>query len=294
MKKKLIVISCILALVLCTSLALTACANTGIDEDTMVVLLNMVEPKTKSHSASYTVPGELGATDAKGDPITVYVNWVLSCTDTSIYIDKNMDANGRYTVHIEGTITSDVSYTLKATLVNAKGKAYVNADNQPFSQTYNMKAVKPTSGGGGGTGDDQQQGGGNDDQQGGGGTQKTVTFVMEKQGFTDKSPVGKNISDEGITIAFSVGTGKTEPSYYTNNGGNAVRLYGGNTMTISGKTIVKVELKFATEYDSNAITVNDGTFTSPTWTGSTTSLVFTIGGTSGNRRITQIAVTYEE
>lgn len=295
MKKKLIVISCMLVLVLCVSATFAACSSAKMDQDTLQMVLDMIthDFNNKTVTEADVLPGEFETTDAKGNEATVYFTWKV--TDTLNVSVKEAD-DGTYSLKLPSVRTEAITFTVKVTIVDAKGNAYLDSNKQPISANVTLKAAATTGGGGqqgGGDnqGDGDNQGGGQ--QGGGGGTQETVTFVMESQGFTDKAAIDKTISKDGITIAFSVGTGKTQPSYYTNNGGNAVRLYGGNTMTISGKTIVKVVLTFATEYDSNEITVNSGTFTSPTWTGSTTSLVFTIGGTSGNRRITQIAVTYE-
>ena len=57
------------------------------------------------------------------------------------------------------------------------------------------------------------------------------------------------------------------------------------------KTITKVTLSFASGDGSNEITTDVGTFASPDWTGSSTAVEFTIGGTSGHRRIAKIEVT---
>lgn len=123
----------------------------------------------------------------------------------------------------------------------------------------------------------------------------TITFVMEEQGFTDRANVPASISSNGITIAFDKSTGSTAPSYYTNENGNALRLYGGNKMTISGKTIVKVEFTFVTVNDgTNGITPNTGTFATNTWTGSSSNLTFTIDGTTGHRKIAKIVITYTD
>lgn len=283
---------------MCLTAMFAACATTKIDDDTLKSIVFELEQTYggKTRSESFTVPSEKDATDAKGNPTKVFFTWSVSGSP-EIYVSKTTDENGRYTVTLPATIDGTITFTLKANLVNEKGKAYTDADKQAYfaSMTMTAQAGGSSQGGGnqGGNGDDNQ---GNEDNTGGGnqGVSKTTTIVMEKQGFTDKAAIEKNITQDGITIEFSVGSGKTKPSYYTNNNGNAVRLYGGNTMTISGKTIIKVEFTFATEYDSNEITVNTGTFTSPTWSGSTTSLVFTIGGTSGNRRITQLVITYTE
>ena len=294
MKKRLIVISCLLVAVMCLT-AFAACVSSGMDDDTLNVELTKLKNDYNGKTVSGSLPGELSTTDAKGKETTIYIKWQV--TDTTLVSISKRGDDGRCALVL--STTEAVTFTAKATLVDAKDKAYTNSDKVAYSVTLSLTANGTTSGGGsqGGTGTGGGTGGGG--SQGGGSgtlTGDTVTFVMESQNFTDKGSVeGQSISSNGITIAFSKGSGKTNPAYYTNSGGNAVRLYGGNTMTISGKTIVKVVLTFAKEFadsNSNEITVNAGTFDTDTWTGSTDSLVFTIGGTSGHRKVMSIAVTF--
>ena len=117
-----------------------------------------------------------------------------------------------------------------------------------------------------------------------------VTIDFSTKGYANGATVG-SVEQDGITITFAKGSNSNVPKYY--NDGTAVRAYGGNTFTVSSSnTITKIELTFASGGGSNAITADAGTFESPTWTGSTTSVMFTIGGTSGHRRIQKIVVTY--
>ncbi|MGN0007454.1 MAG: fimbrillin family protein [Alistipes sp.] len=122
----------------------------------------------------------------------------------------------------------------------------------------------------------------------------TETITMSALGLTNAQDVtAAPITKGDITITFSKGSNSNAPKYYTS--GTAIRAYGGNTFTISagGKTITKVEITFGANDGTNAITTNVGTFESPTWTGNATDVVFTIGGTTGNRRLSVIKVTYE-
>lgn len=127
----------------------------------------------------------------------------------------------------------------------------------------------------------------------GGGEQTggSETITMSEQGFTSGGEVS-SITGTDCTIAFDKGTNNNTPKYYDT--GSAVRLYPNNTMTVSStsKTIVGITLTFGSGDNSNAITTNVGTFTSPNWTGSANSVTFTIGGTSGHRRIASVKVTY--
>lgn len=117
-----------------------------------------------------------------------------------------------------------------------------------------------------------------------------VTIDFSTKGYANGDAV-ESVEQNGITITFDKGSNKNAPKYY--DIGEAVRAYGGNTFTVSSSnTITKIELTFASGDGSNAITADAGTFVSPTWTGSTTSVMFTIDGTTGNRRIQKIVVTY--
>lgn len=102
------------------------------------------------------------------------------------------------------------------------------------------------------------------------------------------------VEGTGITITFNKGTNSNAPKYFTT--GSAIRAYGGNyfTVTANGNKITKIVIGFGSPGDgSNEITTDFVTYdNNGTWTGMANSVTFTIGGTSGNRRIASIAVTY--
>lgn len=101
-------------------------------------------------------------------------------------------------------------------------------------------------------------------------------------------PLTNNI----VTLTFDKGSNSNAPKYYTT--GEAIRCYGGNTITFSSSVnITKIELTFASGEGSNAITADCGTYADGVWTGESTDVVLTIGGTSGHRRIVTITVSYE-
>lgn len=119
-----------------------------------------------------------------------------------------------------------------------------------------------------------------------------VEIDLSAQGYKNAAEV-KSVTANPITLTFDKGTNKNAPKYYTT--GTAVRIYGGNTMTVSSaKTIVKVEITFAEGEGSNAISTNVGQYESGTWTGESTSVKFTVGGSSGHRRIQKVKVTYNQ
>ncbi len=97
--------------------------------------------------------------------------------------------------------------------------------------------------------------------------------------------------DENVTVVFNKGTGTTSPKYY--NTGTAIRAYGGNNFVVSSTgTINSITLTFSSGEGNNEIITEVGSFESPTWTGSESEVTFTIGGTSGHRRIKGIDVVY--
>ena len=113
-----------------------------------------------------------------------------------------------------------------------------------------------------------------------------VEIDLSAQGYANSKEVKSAIADP-VTLTF------TNSKYYTN--GTSVRVYGGGTMTVSSsKTIVKVEITFGSSDGANAISTNAGTYKDGTWTGESTSVKFTVGGTSGNRRIQKVKVTYNQ
>ena len=112
--------------------------------------------------------------------------------------------------------------------------------------------------------------------------QKEASFSFTKTETT--------VTQDEVTITFSQAEGNNEPKYYDN--GNAIRCYPKNTITISAPSINTVVFTFGSGDGSNAISANKGTFSNNTWTGNADEVVFTIGGTSGNRRIAGVNVAY--
>mgnify|MGYP002623485522 CR=1 FL=1 len=134
-------------------------------------------------------------------------------------------------------------------------------------------------------------GGGNNDPDPGTGGGSTVTLDLTAQGYGNQD-VFTSLTVSGVTMTGDKGSNNNTPKYYNN--GTAVRFYGGNTFTISStSTITKITLTFGSGDGSNEITASPGTFATPDWTGSSNSVTFTVGGTTGNRRIAKVEVTLE-
>ena len=115
---------------------------------------------------------------------------------------------------------------------------------------------------------------------------------MTAQGFGNGANV-TSVSGGECDVTFSQGSGSNPPKYYTS--GEAVRCYPNNTFSVSstGRKIVKIELTFGSGDSNNPITVNAGSYSNGVWTGSANTVIFTVGGSSNNRRIQEIKVTYE-
>ena len=121
-----------------------------------------------------------------------------------------------------------------------------------------------------------------------------VSIDLSAQSYTNGQEITSVSLDDAVTVAFNKGTNNTTPKYY--NTGKAVRVYGGGYFTITTTTgqLTKIELTFGTGEGSNEITVDAGSYATGTWTGQAETVKFTVGGTSGHRRIQKIAVTYGE
>lgn len=123
------------------------------------------------------------------------------------------------------------------------------------------------------------------------------SFTFSSLGYTNQAEVSTIAGTNNCSIVFNKGTNSNAPKYYTS--GTAVRAYGGNTITITpaeGYKVCKIVITFGTSDGNNAITANMGTYNNGTWTGEAkgTPVVFTIGGTTGNRRIVSIAINPAE
>lgn len=119
---------------------------------------------------------------------------------------------------------------------------------------------------------------------------ETVDFTA--QGYKNQQAV-TSYTGTDFSVTFDKGTNNSNaPKYYTT--GTAIRCYGGNYFVVSSeKTMTQIDLGFGESDGSNAITTDKVTYTNGTWTGNATSVKFTIGGSSGNRRLASIAVTFE-
>lgn len=117
-----------------------------------------------------------------------------------------------------------------------------------------------------------------------------ITIDFSTKGYANAQEIA-SVEQGGITLTLDKGTNKNAPKYY--NTGSAIRCYGGNTITasVSGKNITQIVFTFDSGEGTNAITAEPGSFETNTWTGNASSVTFTIGGTTGHRRIQKMVFT---
>lgn len=128
-------------------------------------------------------------------------------------------------------------------------------------------------------------------------TTSNVVFNFSEMGYSNATAVD-NVVESPVTLTFAKGTNaNNSPKFYNSSGTNSVRLYGGNTLKVEvseSYILTNIEVTFDTGDGSNSISVDNGSFSNVTWTATseTSSVTFTIGGTSGHRRIQKLVVTY--
>ena len=119
--------------------------------------------------------------------------------------------------------------------------------------------------------------------------ERSETINFKDQGYGNGDAVTE-LKQADVTVTFGKGTaGSNVPKYYTT--GEAVRCYPGNTMTVNAENMTAIELTFGSGDNSNTISATPGTLNGSKWTGNANSVVFSVGGSSGHRRIAGVKVT---
>ena len=121
----------------------------------------------------------------------------------------------------------------------------------------------------------------------------TVTWTASNENLGNGADVdGASYTIDALTsVSFAAGSNSLNtPKYYTS--GSAVRLYPGNTMTVSGMGITQIVLTFGDGDSSNTISTSTGNYSDGTWMGNANDVSFTVEGSSKHRRIAGISVTY--
>ena len=132
--------------------------------------------------------------------------------------------------------------------------------------------------------------------------------MLAKTEFTFSTSEDMNQTKDGITLVIAQGSGQTAPVVTTDYQTQTpeMRVYAGNTVTISGTNLTNIQLVCAKSSASNknyaAMDASNGTLVSggestdkndwkvDTWTGSATEVVFTFSGSKGQRRIQSIVI----
>ena len=123
---------------------------------------------------------------------------------------------------------------------------------------------------------------------------QTITWTAADQGYENGQLIESVTFDDHVSAEFYQGTNSNNPPKYYNTGA-AIRCYGGNYFTVTSDYILtEITLGFASGDGSNEITTDLGNYADGTWTGSANEVTFTIGGTSGHRRIATFTITYSE
>ena len=109
-------------------------------------------------------------------------------------------------------------------------------------------------------------------------------FKFNAKYSADTELDGESLTQDGVTVAFAQTDKETVPKYYTN--GTAVRVYAGNTVTVSADQKIK-KIEFTAGQDILKVSVSTGAYaisgtTAATWHGYANSIVFTV---SANSRI---------
>lgn len=121
-----------------------------------------------------------------------------------------------------------------------------------------------------------------------------VTFTFSDLCTDKQKPTTFESTDKTVSITLDKGEGTNAPQYYAS--ANSLRVYGGNTMTVSSssKKIKAITFSFASGEGTNAITADKGTYSEPNWSGEESSVVFSVATGKGHRRFVSVSVTLAE
>ena len=92
-------------------------------------------------------------------------------------------------------------------------------------------------------------------------------------------------TQNGVTVVYSLGTGSNR---YCND--SQIRLYQGNTLTVSVAQDALTEVEFVTANTGKQLTSSVGDVRSYTWTGDASSVTFSVNNGSGNLQVTGLRI----
>jgi len=121
----------------------------------------------------------------------------------------------------------------------------------------------------------------------------TDSLIFSTMGYGNAESVAEISSEHGVSITLDKGTNNNDPKYY--DSGAAIRIYGGNTFTVTapeGGSLSSIVLSYT---GSNEVSADCGEFDAETqtWTapeGGVESVTFTIGGTSGHIKLASMEI----
>ena len=122
------------------------------------------------------------------------------------------------------------------------------------------------------------------------------TWVAAEQGYENGEEVASITIGEDVTGTLDKGEGTLDPKYY--NSGTALRMYAGNTLTITAeKPMVKIVFTMTGNATQMSLEADKGEYslegTTGTWTGEADEVVFTVPNVSGNQaRIQMIEIFF--
>ena len=121
----------------------------------------------------------------------------------------------------------------------------------------------------------------------------TTSWDASTEGFSNEESVaGRSFEfeDSNVTISFSEATGNGHKYYNT---GTAVRSYGGNSFTIacSAGNLTSITLS---NTQTKTVTADVGSVSGNDWTGSASSVTFTVASGSGNFRTSTVTAVYAD
>lgn len=123
-----------------------------------------------------------------------------------------------------------------------------------------------------------------------------VTFVFSEMGFANQQEITTITSNDGsVVLTFDKGSNSNTPKYYTS--GNAIRVYGGSTMTVAstnGQNITNIDFNVTFDKETNNLTASVGDYADKKWTGNASEITFTTTGTSGHTKYVSLTVSVGE
>lgn len=113
---------------------------------------------------------------------------------------------------------------------------------------------------------------------GGSSSDGQISWVAADQGYENAQDIASINFGSGFTATLDGGGNSNTPKYYTS--GTALRMYGDNTMTITGSSITKITFTLTGNENQTQLEANVGNYalegTTGTWTGEADAVTFTV------------------